>query len=54
MRAKLDTLPAERYPALVALAPELMCAKGDGTAQYELGLDAMLRGLLPERPGTTA
>jgi AcrR family transcriptional regulator len=50
LRAKLDALPAERYPALVALAPELMCAQGAGTAQYEAGLDAMLRGLLPERP----
>ncbi|WNI15659.1 TetR/AcrR family transcriptional regulator [Actinacidiphila sp. ITFR-21] len=47
LRAKLDALPAERYPALVALAPELVCAQGEGAAQYETGLDAMLRGLLP-------
>jgi AcrR family transcriptional regulator len=47
LRAKLDSLPAERYPALAALAPELMGAQGDGQALYEVGLDAMLRGLLP-------
>jgi AcrR family transcriptional regulator len=47
VRSKLDALSAERYPALVALVPELLCAQDDGTAQYELGLDGMLRGLLP-------
>ena len=47
VRSKLESLPAERYPALVALAPELLCAQDDGSAQYEVGLDGMLRGLLP-------
>jgi AcrR family transcriptional regulator len=48
VRSKLESLPAERYPALVALAPELLAAQGgDGSAQYEVGLDGMLRGLLP-------
>jgi AcrR family transcriptional regulator len=47
VRSKLEGLPAERYPALVALAPELLCAQDDGSAQYEVGLDGMLRGLLP-------
>jgi AcrR family transcriptional regulator len=46
LRAKLDALPAERYPALVALTPELMCVQGEGAVQYEVGLDAMLRGFL--------
>jgi len=47
VRSKLAALPAERYPALVALAPELLCAQDDSSAQYEVGLDGMLRGLLP-------
>jgi AcrR family transcriptional regulator len=55
VRAKIDALPAERYPALVSLAPELLCAHDEGGAQYEFGLDGLLRGLLrgdrPERPG---
>ncbi|MYS23493.1 transcriptional regulator, TetR family [Streptomyces sp. DvalAA-14] len=49
LRARLDSLSAERYPSLAALAPELMCAQGEGSALYEVGLDAMLRGLLPPR-----
>jgi AcrR family transcriptional regulator len=44
-RAKLDALPPERYPSLVALTPELLCAQDDGGAQYEWGLDQLLRGL---------
>jgi AcrR family transcriptional regulator len=47
VRSKLESLPAERYPARVALAPELLCVQDDGSAQYEVGLDGMLRGLLP-------
>ncbi|WP_329132263.1 TetR/AcrR family transcriptional regulator [Streptomyces sp. NBC_01476] len=46
VRAKLDALCEERFPALAALAPELLAAQGEGTEQYEVGLDAMLRGLL--------
>ncbi|HEY5833279.1 TetR/AcrR family transcriptional regulator [Streptomyces sp.] len=47
VRAKIEALPPERYPALVSLAPELICAQDDGGAQYEHGLDGLLRGLLP-------
>ncbi|MDI5967199.1 TetR/AcrR family transcriptional regulator C-terminal domain-containing protein [Streptomyces sp. SL13] len=39
-------LPADRYPHLVGLMPELADAVRDGTAQYERGLDALLTGLL--------
>jgi AcrR family transcriptional regulator len=39
-------LPADRYPCLNALAPELVAAAREGTAQYERGLDALLTGLL--------
>lgn len=46
VRAKLDALPRERYPALVSLAPELLCVQDNGMAQYERGLDAMVEGLL--------
>jgi AcrR family transcriptional regulator len=46
--AKLEALPPERYPALVSLAPELLCAQDDPGLQYERGLDAMLQGLLGE------
>jgi AcrR family transcriptional regulator len=45
VRARLDALPPDRYPALVALAPELLCAQDDAGAQYEWGLDQLLRGL---------
>ncbi|WP_328464431.1 TetR/AcrR family transcriptional regulator [Streptomyces sp. NBC_00448] len=48
VRAKLDALPAERYPALASLVPELLCAQEDAGAQYEWGLDQLLRGLLAE------
>lgn len=47
VRAKIDALPADRYPTLVSLAPEVVGAQDDGAAQYEYGLDGMLRGLLP-------
>ena len=47
-RARLAALPAERYPSLVSLAPELISAQDDGAAQYEWGLDGILRGLLGE------
>ncbi|MEE4542137.1 TetR/AcrR family transcriptional regulator C-terminal domain-containing protein [Streptomyces sp. V4-01] len=46
VRAKLEALPPDRYPALVSLAPELLCAQDDAGRQYEHGLDAMLQGLL--------
>jgi len=46
VRAKLDALPRDRYPALVSLAPELLCVQDNGMAQYERGLDAMIEGLL--------
>jgi AcrR family transcriptional regulator len=46
VRAKLDSLPRDRYPALVSLAPELLCVQDNGMAQYERGLDAMVEGLL--------
>ncbi|MEC3994357.1 TetR/AcrR family transcriptional regulator [Actinacidiphila sp. DG2A-62] len=46
VRAKLAALPPERYPAVVSLAPELLCAHDDTGGQYERGLDALLDGLL--------
>jgi AcrR family transcriptional regulator len=49
VRAKLAALPADRYPALVALVPELPELDGtrdNGMRQYEHGLDGLLRGLL--------
>jgi AcrR family transcriptional regulator len=47
VRAKIATLPADTYPALVSLAPELLCPQNDeGTGQYEYGLDCVLQGLL--------
>ncbi|MFI1095213.1 TetR/AcrR family transcriptional regulator C-terminal domain-containing protein [Streptomyces sp. NPDC020917] len=46
VRAKIDALPRDRYPALVSLAPELLRVQDNGAAQYEIGLDAMLEGLL--------
>jgi AcrR family transcriptional regulator len=46
LRARLDALPADRYPALARLAPELLRAQDDAGVQYEQGLDALLRGLL--------
>jgi AcrR family transcriptional regulator len=45
--AKLAALPPGRYETLAALAPELLEAQECGPGQYELGLDAMLSGLLP-------
>ncbi|BBA97565.1 putative TetR family transcriptional regulator [Actinacidiphila reveromycinica] len=45
-KAKLRALPPERYPALASLVPELLCAQDDAAAQYEWGLDRLLRGLL--------
>lgn len=48
LRAKLDAMPADRYPALVALAPELVHAQDDGALQYEHGLDALVEGLLAD------
>ena len=49
LRAKFDALPAERYPTLAGLVPELLCAQDQGAAQYEYGLDGILRGLLGGR-----
>lgn len=46
VHSKLDALSADRYPALVSLAPELLRVQDDGAAQYEHGLDGMLEGLL--------
>jgi AcrR family transcriptional regulator len=46
VRAKLDSLPPGRYPALAALAPELSGAQENGARAYEFGLDGMLRGLV--------
>ncbi|WP_225844486.1 TetR/AcrR family transcriptional regulator [Streptomyces sp. HPF1205] len=46
VRTGLDSLPPDRYPTLVQLAPELGRAHDNATAQYEAGLDAMLRGVL--------
>lgn len=46
VRAKIEALPADRYPALVSLAPEVLGAQDDGVVQYEWGLDRMLPGLL--------
>ncbi|GAA1904410.1 TetR/AcrR family transcriptional regulator [Streptantibioticus ferralitis] len=45
LRTRFAALPAERYPHLVDLAPELAAAQ-DGLPQYEHGLDALLSGLL--------
>jgi AcrR family transcriptional regulator len=47
LAAKLSALPPGRYETLAALAPELLEAQECGPGQYELGLDAMLAGLLP-------
>ncbi len=44
--ARLDALPPERYPTLAALVPDLVRVHEDSLAQYEWGLDRMLRGLL--------
>lgn len=50
VRARIAALPRDTYPALVALAPELLCAQTEGTGQFEYGLDALLRGLLGDAP----
>jgi AcrR family transcriptional regulator len=47
VRAKLEALPAERYPTLASLVPELLCAQNEGGA-YEWGLDRLLHGLLAD------
>jgi AcrR family transcriptional regulator len=47
VRMKIEALPPGWYPALVSLAPELSRAHDSGCAQYEFGLDALLRGVLP-------
>jgi AcrR family transcriptional regulator len=54
VRAKIDALPADRYPALVAHAPELLRAQNDGRAQYEFGLAGLLRGLPVREEGSVA
>jgi AcrR family transcriptional regulator len=41
---RFRTLPADRYPNLSALAPELMA--GDGDQRFEAGLDVIINGLL--------
>ncbi|MCZ4118911.1 TetR/AcrR family transcriptional regulator [Streptomyces sp. H39-S7] len=46
VRARLADLPADRYPALTELVPELAIAQDAGMAQYELGLDGLLTGLI--------
>jgi AcrR family transcriptional regulator len=46
VRARIAALPPDRYPALVSHAQELVCAQDDGWAQYEHGLDGLLRGVL--------
>jgi AcrR family transcriptional regulator len=46
VRAKIAALPRDTYPALVALAPELLCTQSEGSGQFEYGLDGLLRGLL--------
>jgi AcrR family transcriptional regulator len=48
--SKIAALDADAYPALVALGPELLCARNEGTAQFEYGLDGLLGGLLPRAP----
>ncbi|MCQ4082876.1 TetR/AcrR family transcriptional regulator [Streptomyces sp. RB6PN25] len=45
LRTRFAGLPADRFPHLVDLAPELASAQ-DGLRQYEHGLDALLDGLL--------
>jgi AcrR family transcriptional regulator len=50
VRARIAALPSDVYPALVAHAPELLCAKNEGTGQFEYGLDGLLRGLLGGAP----
>lgn len=46
VRARIAALPSDAYPALVALAPELLCTQSEGSGQFEYGLDGLLRGLL--------
>jgi len=46
--ARLSALPADRYPSLISLAPELICAQDDEGGRYEWGLDRILRGLLSD------
>ncbi|WP_327291002.1 TetR/AcrR family transcriptional regulator [Streptomyces sp. NBC_01198] len=50
VRARIAGLPSGAYPALVELAPELLCAQSEGTGQFEYGLDGLLRGLLGGSP----
>ncbi|WP_333770551.1 TetR/AcrR family transcriptional regulator [Streptomyces sp. IBSBF 2435] len=50
VRARIAALPPDTYPALVSLAPELLCAQSEGTRQFEFGLDGLLRGLLGGPP----
>jgi AcrR family transcriptional regulator len=50
VRAKIAALPSDTYPALVALAPELLCTRSEGSGQFEYGLDSLLRGLLDGPP----
>ncbi|NUS11832.1 MAG: TetR/AcrR family transcriptional regulator [Streptomyces sp.] len=49
--ARIAALDADAYPALVALGPDLLCARNEGTAQFEYGLDGLLAGLLAAPPG---
>lgn len=48
--ARIAALDAGAYPALVSLAPDLLCARNEGTGQFEYGLDGLLRGLLGAAP----
>ncbi|SEG79327.1 transcriptional regulator, TetR family [Actinacidiphila yanglinensis] len=48
LRTKLDALPVECYPTLASLVPQVLDAQEDCAAQYEWGLDQLLRGLLAE------
>jgi AcrR family transcriptional regulator len=46
IKARLATLPPDSYPSLSDLAPDLSEVGNMGPAQYDYGLDCLLRGLL--------
>lgn len=52
VRARLADLPPDRYPALTELVPELAIAQDAGMAQYEIGLDGLLGGLIGRAGGS--
>jgi hypothetical protein len=43
---RLAEAPADRYPSLTGLVPELTAAQDGGIELYEQGLKGLLRGLL--------